>query len=177
MSELDSKNISLYPFFVIDEVLYTFEKTKASQKNPDGTTNLSQMIMVKGGTLTPFVVNGRNLDPHDPNRRILLEILKRYYQLPEDLSVEQTLNIAVNNNNLKSHSQLRTLVLLAYNTEIVKSMDSPNAKKVIQDEESKTSNRYQSSYKYGIIILIIVLILAFVYFMMRKRGTSVEVVV
>lgn len=173
MSELDSKNISLYPFFVIDEVLYTFEKTKATQKNSDGTTNLTQMIMVKGGTLTPFVINGRNLDPHDPNRRILLEILKRYYQLPEDLSVEQTLNIAVNNNNLKSHSQLRTLVLLAYNTEIVKSMDGPSAKKAMQQDQSHS--RYESSYKYGIIILVLILVLAFIYFMMRRRGTAIEI--
>lgn len=170
MSELDSKNsIPLYPYFVIDEVLYTLEKTKASSKNIDGSTTTSEIIMIKGGTLTPFVINKKELDSYDPNKKILLEILKRYYQLPESLPDLEALKHFVKHSSIKSHSQLRTLVLLAYNTEIVKSMETPKSYieyiKVMSGGGSGSSNQ-----KYIFIaILIVILVIVIGYFFMKRK--------
>jgi hypothetical protein len=169
MSELDSKtSIPLYPYFVIDEVLYTLEKTKATSRNNDGSTTTSEIIMIKGGTLTPFVINKKELDSYDPNRKILLEILKKYYQLPETLSDLETLKHVVKNSSIKSHSQLRTLVLLSYNTDIVKSMETP--KSYIEYIKVMSGGNTNSNQKYiFIIILIIILVIVIGYFLMRKK--------
>ncbi len=169
MSELDSKNsIPLYPYFVIDEVLYTLEKTKASNKNNDGSTTTSEIIMIKGGTLTPFVINKKELDGYDPNKKILLEILKRYYQLPESLPDLEALKHIVKNSSIKSHSQLRTLVLLAYNTDIVKSMETP--KSYIEYIKVMSSGGVNSNQKYIVVaILIIILVIIIAYFIMTRK--------
>ncbi len=165
MSELDSKNsIPLYPYFVIDEILYTFEKTKAVKRNPDASTTTSEIIMVKGGTLEPFVINKKELDIYDPNKKVLLEILKRYYQLPLQLSDMDTLRHIVKNSSIKSHSQLRTIVLLAYNTDIIKSMEIP--KTYIEYTKTLTG---ESNMNYGyiiiiLVILLIIIVVAYYYF-------------
>jgi len=166
MSELDSRpSIPLYPYFVIDEVLYTFEKTKASSKNVDGSTTTSEIIMVKGGTLTPFVINKKELEGYDPNKKILLEILKRYYQLPENLPDTETLKHVVKNSSIKSHSQLRTVVLLAYNTEIVKSMETPKTYIEYIKTMSDTNN---INYKYVMIFIAVLLLIILAFYFMRK---------
>ena len=150
MKELDSKDaIPLYPYFVIDEILYTFEKTKTITD----TNKPSEIIMIKGGSLKPFVINKEELDTDDPNRKIMLEILKQYYQLPDTLDITKSLDFISKHANIQSHTQLRTLVLLAYNTEIIKSM-----------ENAKLSRNLKIKYLFILILIIVVIvIIAFIY--------------
>jgi hypothetical protein len=146
-------------------VLYTFEKTKATSKNVDGSTTTSEIIMVKGGTLSPFVINKKELDTHDPNKKILLEILKRYYNLSETITDSDSLKYIVKNSNIKSHSQLRTIVLLAYNTEIVKSMETP--KSYIEYIKIMSGGNTSNTKYILLALLLLALIILFFYFMRK----------
>ena len=135
--------IPLYSYLVMDEILYSMEKNKDA-------------IFVKGGTLKTFAIPLENLDDHDPNRAILLEILKKYLDINPETSTKDSLKYIMNLSKVDSHTQLKNMVELAYTDQILEIL-----------------NERKRMYKtYFIIIVVLIILIAILYFIFAKRKSS-----
>lgn len=131
--------IQLYEFMAIDEILYSFEAK-------------GDHILIKGGNIKPFVLLKNDLDEIDPNRKILLEIIKKYYKLQDDMDFDETI-LYIHHNRIHPNNQLRTIVLLAYQEELMKVLEQ--------------SNKWWKYKLVGIIAILSILICIILYFIYR----------
>jgi hypothetical protein len=139
----DEEKIPLYSYLVMDEILYSMEKNKDA-------------IFVKGGTLKTFAIPLENLDENDPNRAILLEILKKYLDISPETSVKDSLKYIMNLSKIDSHTQLKNMTELAYTDQILEIL-----------------NERKRMYKtYFLIAVILIIVVAIIYFFMVKRKSN-----
>jgi hypothetical protein len=139
----DDEKIPLYSYLVMDEILYSMEKNKDA-------------IFVKGGTLKTFAIPIENLDENDPNRAILLEILKKYLDINPETSVKDSLKYITNLSKVDSHTQLKNMVELAYTDQILEIL-----------------NERRRMYKtYFMIIVGSIILLALLYFFFARRASN-----
>lgn len=154
MSEKDSPEISkkdtlkdIYEYMVFDEILYNFVIQK-------------DVVVVKGGSLKPFAVHIKNLDNDDPIRKLLIEIIKRYYEIPDDLSDKETLDyISQNEHAHPHHIQLRDTVLLAYRRDLGKHLTGYDKSK--NENQTNEKNGFLKYLLIGLAIAVAIIIIAF----------------